>query len=136
MPVKVAAAVAGGMVKELRHVLEPFPELGGHCVVDAEEDRLGPQAFRDQPQGHGCRHVHEPGIVHFRIGTGVVEGVQRLFRDAGQEMLVEEAHGAYRFHRQYGQHQQEQRLSSRGRECLKISKKVLMESTNQAVFVV
>ena len=90
VPIEVAASVMRGMVEDLWHVLELLPGLGCHRVVDAEEDRLRLQAFRNQLQGHGCRHVHEPGIVYLRIGTGIIEGIQRLLRDAGQEMPVEE----------------------------------------------
>lgn len=113
--IQVAAAIVCSMVEELRHVLERFPELGCHCIIDAEEYRLRFKVFRHQLQVHGRCHVHEPGVVHFRIGTGVIESVQRLLCDTRQEMPVEKAYGTCRFHCQYGQHQQEQRLGSRGR---------------------
>lgn len=78
----------------------------------------------------------ESGVVYLRIGACVIEGVQRLPCYVRQEMPVEETYGVCRFHRQYGQHQKEQRLGSRGQGISKNKQKILMESSNQAVFVV
>ena len=41
------------------------------------------------------REMSSPGIIHFRMGAGIVKCIQWFFRDAGQKVPVKEAYGAY-----------------------------------------
>ena len=51
-------------------------------------------------------------------------------------MAVQETDGMYRFQSQYGKHQQKQGICGWRGKSFKISRKILIKSTNQCLFVV
>ena len=76
----------GRMIKQFGHIFKLSAEFRDHGIIDTQENRLGFEKIGNQIQGQHCSDIHEPGVIHPGIGTGIIKGIQGFLCDAGQKV--------------------------------------------------
>ena len=124
------------MVKEFWNICKFCTWLWDHSIIDTKKNGLCFEAVRNQAQSNPGGCIHEPRVIRFCISTGKIKRIERFSGNSGEKMPVQETDGMYRFQSQYGKHQQKQGICGWRGKSFKISRKILIKSTNQCLFVV
>ena len=125
-PAEVTAQHAQRVLKHLQIL---YLTLGPY-IIDTKKNGLCFEAVRNQVQSNPGDCIHEPRVIRFCIRTDKIKRIERFSGNSGEKMPVQETDGMYRFQSQYGKHQQKQDICGWCGKSFKISRKILIKSSN------
>ena len=71
------------LLKQNGNIFKFCPGFWHYRIIYAKKYRLCTKEIRNQPESHGCSDVHEPGVIRFRMGTGIIKGIERFPGNTG-----------------------------------------------------
>ena len=94
-----------GMIKQDGNIFKLCPGFWRYRIIYTEKYRLCTKEIRNQPEIHGRSDIHEPGVIRFRMGVGIIKCIERFPGNTGYKMPVKKTDGMGRFQCKDGKYQ-------------------------------
>ena len=81
--VQVGRTPVSSMIKQDGNIFKLCLRFWHYRIIYAKKYRLCTKEIRNQPESHGRSDIHEPGVIRFRIGAGIIKDIERFTGNTG-----------------------------------------------------